>query len=209
GDDAADRHVAQVPGGRLELLTAALAEADEQRRRHVGHDDVRNAHALDGAAVDGLDREPAALGGQAQPDAGRPGGAAAEHAVRQHDLPEVAGALGAELEAVGHAAQAAVRDQHVLSGPRLAADEARLEAERVVVGLDVAVHDAHPTAAVEVDAVGIGVADDDAVDHHVVAVAEADGVVRRPQDGETAHRDEPAALQRDRLRTEPPAAVHV
>ena len=47
--------------------------------------------------------------------------------------------------------------------------EARLQAEGIVARLDVAVRDADAAAAVRVDAVGIRVADGDAVEHDVVA----------------------------------------
>src|SRR6185436_2577470 len=110
---------------------------------------VRDHHAVDRAAVDAQDRDPAALGG------GRRivvvGRTSAEYAVGQHDLPEVARALRAELEAVRGTAEPAIGHDHVFGDPAHAEEVARLQTERVVVGFDVAVGDAHAPAAVGID----------------------------------------------------------
>src|SRR5262249_1000512 len=145
-DDAAQGDVTDASRRGAGPIAAAVSEADEDRRLDSLHDDVRDEHAVDGSAVDAHDRHAAALDDVGDV-AGR-GRKAAEDAVGEDDAAKVAGALRAELEAVGRAPQAAVRDDHVLGRRANAEREARLQAERIVVGLDVAVYDAHAAAAV-------------------------------------------------------------
>src|SRR5207253_7640881 len=130
-DDAAQRDVADASGRGAGAVAAAISEADEDRRPYALHDDVRDEHAVDGAAVDAHDRDAAALDDVG--DVARRGRKAAEDAVGDDDAAKVAGTLRAELEAVGRAPQAAVRDDHVLGRAADAEREARLQAERVVV----------------------------------------------------------------------------
>src|SRR5207247_6863640 len=150
-------------GPPLALVAPAIPEADEQWNRHPRHHDVRDHDTVDRPAVDRLEREAAALGGD-------PGGGVRRHgsvelAIGNDYQPEIACALAEELEAVRRAAHPAVRHQHVLGAADMPEREARLQAEGVVARLDVAVRDADAAAAVRVDAVGVSGAAGDAVEH--------------------------------------------
>ncbi len=120
-------------------------------------------------------------------------------AVPEHDVPEVAGGFGAQLERIVNGGEMAVGHRHVLRRAANPEGEARLEHDRVVPRLDAAVADPDVPAAVRIDPVRVSVQDGDTGDVHVVAAEEADVVVRRVGDGEVTNPDVTAPLEGDRL----------
>ena len=142
GHDVADGDPPHPARRRVARRAPAVADPqEERRRRHVAHREVRDRHVLDVAAVHRLEGEAAR---------------AVEDAVGDGDVAEAAARLGAELDAAGRAvavgrpllraaeraveegpevvaAHLAVRDRHVLRGPRHAEGVRALEHDRVVV----------------------------------------------------------------------------
>ena len=142
GDDVADDDAPHPARGRVAGRAPAVADPQEERRRgHVAHREVRDGHVLDVASVHRLQGEAAR---------------AVEDAVGDGDVPEAAARLGAELDAAGRAvavgrpllrpaegareeraevvaADLAVRDRHVLGGPRHAEGVRALQDDRIVV----------------------------------------------------------------------------
>ena len=101
---------------------------------------------------------------------------------------------GAELVAAG---DEAIGDGDVARGARVAESVARLGADAVVPGrVDGAVGDADVLAAVDVDAVAIGV-DVEIVDGEVVDAGEQQCEVAALEDGEVAQENVAAVFERD------------
>ena len=185
----------------------AGAEAKEERRADVAHGDVGEGDVFDNGAVDGFEREaPAAF----------------KDAVGDGDVLETAVGFGADLmrpvphwrpsgmshrlaRAVEHrakfvdAADVAVGDGEVLCGARVAESKGALRADAVVPRrVDGAVGDANVAAAVDVDAVAVGV-DLEVVDGEVVDAGGEDAEVAAVKDGEIAEDDVAAVLEGDGL----------
>ena len=189
------RHLLGAP------VAAARGDVDgvmvDVRHRDVRHDDVLHA-----PLVDLLEGETRRVG---------------EGAVGQRDVAVAAVRLGAQLEAATHPAdgfrdvgaveqRAALiaRDVAVRNGDVLGDDGplqriARLQHEGVVARrVDTAVGDGHVLAAVDVEAVAVGV-DGDVVDGRQVAAGHDDGEVAAAIDGDVADGDLSAELQDDGL----------
>ena len=100
---------------------------------------------------------------------GRPhSGTCEQGAVTDRDVLEITPRFGPEFERITVRGQDTVRDQQIFGGPSLTQGETGLGYDGIVPGFDVAVRDAHVMAAVRIDAVGIAVADGDAVHKHVI-----------------------------------------
>src|SRR5699024_8366315 len=115
-----------------------------QGAQDVVHDDVGDAQVLHQAAAvpAGLDADPAV--------------GALEHAAADHDIAHVPAHLAADDHAAVTAHHGAADDGDVLEGDTLrGALGAGLERDAVVAHIDVAVADAHVTAGLGVDAVGV------------------------------------------------------
>ena len=175
------------------LRPAAVAQADEDRRLDVHHDNIGHRDTFHAGAVHHLQRD--AGGRLALPEVG-PG----EHgAVAHGDVLEVAAGFGAQLETVAGGGEHAVGDGEILRGAAVAEREAGLGHNGVVPGFDVAIGDADMVAAIGINAVAIAVEDGHAFDVHVIAAQQADVVIGRIANRDVAHRDVAAILQRDRL----------
>ena len=229
GNDVADGDAADDADGRLAVAAAAaVAETQEDRRvRNVAQREIRDGDILEYAAVDGLEREAAAV---------------FEHAVGNRDVPEAAEGFGAELDASGRtaamgeraglraegeaagralgsrfreidaalagaveqradvvAAHEAVGDRNVFRGARIAERRAALEADAVVERrVHAAIGNADVAATVEVHAVALRV-DRDVVNGEVVHAADEDGEVAALEEGEIAEEDVAAAPEGDAL----------
>ncbi len=205
-----------VPGGEIAHLdppdraapravrpAPAVAQAQEQRGgRDLAHDDVADRHVLDHPAIDGLQRQAART---------------VEDAVADGDVAKAAVGLRADLDAAGNpvlvgrqllgAAQRAVQhraevvaadlaaaDLHPLGGARDAQGQRALQHDGVVIGrVDLAVSDAHVVAAVDIDAVAVGV-DGQAGDRQVVAAGGQHGEMTAAKHREAVQRDAAGVL---------------
>ena len=186
--------------------TEARAEAKEERRAdEIALGDVGDGDVFDERTVLGFDGQPHAT---------------FEDAVGDGDITEAAVGFGAELDAaiadrsgcVGSeflegaiedraelvvAGDLAVGDGDVVGGAVVAEGEAGLEADGIVTGgVDGEVGDANVFAAVDVDAVAVGV-DLEIVDGEVVYTGEEEAEVSPFEDGKVAEDDVAAVLEGD------------
>jgi len=183
------------------------AKAEEERRgADVAHGDVGNGDVFAEGAVFALEGEAVA---------------AVEDAVGDGDVFEATVGLSAALDAAGAgdagfggeefegaveegaelvgAGDVAVGDGDVFGGAGVAEGKAALGADGVVPGgVDGAVGDADIVAAVDVDAVAVGV-DFEVVDGEVVDAGEEEAEVAAFEDGEVAEDDVAAVFERDGL----------
>ncbi len=89
---------------------------------------------------------------------------------------------------IAGAADDAVSHGHLLGRAPATQCQARLGADRVIIGFDEAVRDADKAGAIGVDAIGVPVQDHDAIDIHIVATEKTDGVARGVPDGNAPNR---------------------
>ncbi len=197
-NDIVDVHPPQLAYGHAFRPPHPPAQTQEERGiRDVTHGDVANGDILQQPAVHRLQgKTPAVL----------------EDAVRDRDVFESAVRLGAELDApcdpaaVGGAllrapkgpvevralivaGDLAVGDRHVLSRARSAESIGALQDDRIIVRrVDRAIGDAHVAAAIDVDAIAVGV-DLDVVDGEVVHAGRQDAEVAAHQEGHIAYDD--------------------
>src|SRR5262249_35717952 len=121
-------------------------------------------------------------------------------AIADRDVPEVPGRFCPELDRVVPRGEVTADHAHVLRRAASAQRQARLEAERVVTRLDVAVRDAHIPAAIRIDAIRVAVQHRHALDIDVLAAEEAHVVVAGVGDRQAADLDALAFPEPDRLR---------
>ena len=168
-----ETHVAHAPdaplgvprdGGNVDRLAMPPPFVVEQARLHQH---VGKQHVLDVALLAEVDGQAAIAG--------------ADHAGIEDHVADGRAALGPQDQGAGGRLERAAGHGDVLARPKLGGFQAGLQADAVIPAHDVAVADAHVTAAVQVDAVVIGQAqiilDVDRVDGDVLAAGQA----QRPQ----------------------------
>ena len=154
--NVAQHDVAEQARPRLLLAATARAAPDRDGAARVGDADPFHADGLDVTAVDRLDRDTAPLVQVVQVGLllvaalSRP---RVEVAIGDAHSADRAARLGADLEPVRSGTRATVHDFDVLARPRRTEEAARLDADRVVVALDVATGDANAAARVGIDTV--------------------------------------------------------
>ena len=203
GHDVGERDVLQLARGRNFLPPPASPQAEEDGRANPDHGDVRHHDPLDAAPIHRRERD---AGARIRPLAV---GSRGDRAVAEHDVPEIAARLGAQLESVADVDERAVCHHQVFRRPAGSEGEARLGHDGIVPRLDATPGDPHIPTAVGIDPVRVPVPDGHPLDVHAVAAEKADVVVGGVVDGEVADPDLPAFLEGDGLRAAALAPVAV
>src|SRR3984957_776916 len=206
-DDIADQNAAQSTHRHAGRPAHAAAQAQEDGRgSNIAHRDVGDGDVFEQAAVDGFERESLT---------------AFEDAVRNCDVLETSVRLGAELNAAVRVVllariesleraieerakfvdpgYVAIRDRHIFRGARVSEGERTLGTDGIVPRrIHRAVRDADVAAAVDIDAVAVGVTFE-IVDREVVAAGREDAEVSALEDRKVAQDYVAAILQADGL----------
>ena len=206
GDDhIADEYAPQFSHGRALGTTHPAAKAEEEGNvDKVTHGDVADGDVFQYGAVYRLEGDSSTL---------------LNHAVGDGDVTEPAIAFRSELDTpiagnleirgeglvggVQHraffvaAGYITVGDGHVVGGPRKSKAVRIFQTDAIIPGrVDAAIRDPHVAAAIDIDAVAIGI-DLQVVDGEVVDASGQDGEMPAVQDGEIAQGHVAAILQAD------------
>src|SRR5207237_3954910 len=155
--DVTQHDVSQQPGSGCRLTATTRTPAQRERAPSVAYAHALDDHVFDVRAVDGLDRYAAGLVQVVQIGhvlvslVSRP---SVEVAVLHEHATYRAARLRPDLEAVRARARQAAKHLDVLGSPWRPEEQARLDADRVVVALHVTVGDTDATARIGIDAVG-------------------------------------------------------